>query len=95
MLNSFEGSPLATAEMRLAVKLDVAAEASRSCPAGGSLAKSVQGLAWLHAICSGCEVAITAVCPGVSISCGARVINKGYRYHNRKIACHQNVDASL
>ncbi len=68
MLNNVDGSVLAMAVMRLVVKLVVAAEARRSWPAGGSLAKFSHGIACAQATCSGCDVDIMAVCPGVSIS---------------------------
>jgi len=63
-----EGRVRAIEVIKLAVKLAVAADASLSCPAGGSLAKDSQGVACAQAMCSGCEVEMTAVCPGVSIS---------------------------
>jgi len=43
VLKSFEGIIFATAESTLAVKFVVEEEARRSCPAGGSAAKSPQG----------------------------------------------------
>jgi hypothetical protein len=69
VLKYFEGMTFAAAVKRFVVKLTVAGEARVSCPAGGSLANVVHGLAWLHAMCSGWLVAIIAVCPGESISC--------------------------
>jgi len=55
-------------DMSVAVKFEVAGEASRSWPAGGSLAKEAQGVEKAQAMCSGCEVERMAVWPGVSIS---------------------------
>lgn len=69
MLNRVEGSVFAMAVMRFAVKLVVAGEARRSWPAGGSFAKFSQGEEAAQAMCSGCEVEMAEVCPGVSISC--------------------------
>lgn len=68
MLKCFDGRTLAAAVNKFAVKFTVEGDARRSWPAGGSLANVDHGLAWLHAMNSGCEVVMTAVCPGVSIS---------------------------
>jgi hypothetical protein len=70
VLNIADGRSLATEEMRAAVKFEVAGEARRSWPAGGSLAKEDQGLEKAQAICSGWEVEMMAEWPGVSISWG-------------------------
>ena len=53
---------------KLVVKLMVSGEAMRSCPEGGSLAYDAQGEALGHAMCSGKDIEIAEVWPGVSIS---------------------------
>ena len=68
VLNIVDGKVLAMEDMSVAVKFEVAGEASRSWPAGGSLAKEAQGVEKAQAMCSGCEVERMAVWPGVSIS---------------------------
>jgi hypothetical protein len=69
VLNIDDVTSLATVLMRLAAKVVVAFEARRSWPAGGSLAKVAQGVAPAQAMCSGCDDAMAAVWPGVSMSC--------------------------
>lgn len=61
MLNSDDGRVLAIEERSVEVKFEVTGEARRSWPAGGSLAKVDQGVENGQAMCSGCEVAMTAV----------------------------------
>jgi hypothetical protein len=61
VLKYFDGMTLAAAVNKLAEKLTVAGEARRSWPAGGSLANVDHGLAWGHAICSGCDSEMIAV----------------------------------
>jgi hypothetical protein len=65
--NLLSKSP-AAALRKPAVKLTVASDARRSCPAGGSFAKEAHGVASGHAMCSGKALEMTEVCPGVSIS---------------------------
>ena len=68
MLNSFDGKTLPMAVRRLAAKVVVSAEAMRSCPAGGSLAKDSHGVDPAQAMWSGWDSAMEDVWPGVSIS---------------------------
>ena len=52
------------------MKLTVAGDARRSWPAGGSFAYVAHGVDSAHAMCSGRDLEMAEVCPGVSISCG-------------------------
>ena len=77
----------------------VAGEARRSCLAGGSFAYLVQGEASGHAMCSGCDLEMAEVCPGVSISCIKYYLSTdSFLKHPslpQKTTYHENIDSSL
>jgi hypothetical protein len=96
VLNSLEGRDFATAESKLTVKFVVDGDARRSCPAGGSAAKSPQGDASLQAMCSGWEADMAAVCPcGRSTCQWQHYLQVAMGFRDRCIYLDQYVNTTL